>query len=86
MSLKAEYKPFENFLTQGRRFIDSPGAISGMDFDDAVVTYKRYVISQLHDEPLSIKLNALGKAVRNQEVDAAVALFEEVIADRPNGE
>ncbi|MEJ1296581.1 MAG: hypothetical protein RNU03_15595 [Candidatus Sedimenticola sp. (ex Thyasira tokunagai)] len=86
MSLKAEYKPFEKFLQQGRSFIESPGAISGMEFDDAVVSYKRYVISQLHDEELSFKLNDLGKAVRNQEMEAAATLFEEVIVARPTGE
>ncbi len=69
MSLKAEYKPFDKFLAQGRSFIESPGVITGMAFDDAIVAYKRYVISQLHDEPLSFKLNDLDKAVRSQDME-----------------
>ncbi|MES9856281.1 MAG: hypothetical protein ABW166_06735 [Sedimenticola sp.] len=85
MSLKAEYKPFEVFVERGRRFIESPGAISGMEFDDALVSYKRYVISQLHDEALSFKLNDLGKVVRSQEMDRVTSLFEAVIAARPSG-
>lgn len=80
MGLKADYNPYEAFVTKGRIFIESPGVISGMDFDDAVVAYKRYVISQLHDEPLSLKLNDLGKCVRSQDMDGARALFDEIVA------
>ncbi len=85
MSLKAEYKPFEKFLQQGRNFIESPGAISGMEFDDAVVSYKRYVISQLHDEELSFKLNDLGKAVRNQEMELPLRYLKRLLPTAPPG-
>jgi len=80
MGLKTDYNPYEAFVTKGRTFIESPGVISGIEFDDAIVAYKRFVLSQLHDESQALKLNELGKCVRAQDVDRVSTLFDEIVA------
>ena len=44
-----------SFSDKAQAFLDSPGLVSGIDFDDAAVTLKRYVLSELHDQELGSK-------------------------------
>ncbi|OQX30374.1 MAG: hypothetical protein B0D96_08045 [Candidatus Sedimenticola endophacoides] len=80
MGLITDYKPYESFLASGHAFFEAPGVMSSMEFDDAVVVYKRYVNSQLHDEAMGFKLNDLGACVRKLDVEGARALFKEIVS------
>ena len=69
MSLLHQTDPVTDFVEQGRRFFDAPGAVSAMAFDDAVVKLKRHALSQLKDEKLAIAIGRLGPMIRDQELD-----------------
>ncbi|MES9879232.1 MAG: hypothetical protein ABW162_18285 [Candidatus Sedimenticola sp. PURPLELP] len=78
MSLKVAYNPFEAFVKRGDAYVEKPGVVNGIEFDDATVALKRHVISQLHDEELALKLNRLGELIRKQHNEEIPALFEEI--------
>ncbi len=79
MSIKFKSDPLGAFCQRGRKFLEAPGAISGMEFDDAVVNLKRYLLSQLHNRELAVTVGKLGPLIRNQEVDALCTLFEDIL-------
>ena len=66
------------FCEKARAFIDDPSLVSGIDLDDAAVTLKRYVLSELHDEQLGIAVGNCQKLIRSLDVAAVKRLLEEV--------
>lgn len=78
MSLIHQTDPVSDFIEQGRKFIDAPGAVSGMAFDDAVVKMKRHALSQLKDEELAMALGRLARLIRDQEMDALRDAFSDL--------
>ena len=69
-----------SFSDKAQAFLDSPGLVSGIDFDDAAVTLKRYVLSELHDQELGSKLAQFPKLIRQLDVSTLAALITEIEA------
>jgi hypothetical protein len=72
------------FQETARDFLADPGLVSGIDFDDATVTLKRYVLSVMHDVPLGSRLAALPRLIRELDVTTLqreVAEIETALAD-----
>ena len=68
------------FLDLSTRFQASPDPITGIDFDDAVVTLKRYVLTQMKDEDLATKLGQFQKLIRARDCQSVAELTHEVQA------
>ncbi|HOP16260.1 MAG: hypothetical protein KDI22_03520 [Gammaproteobacteria bacterium] len=69
-----------SFSEKAQSFLDNPGLVSGIDFDDAAVTLKRYVLSQLHDQALGSKLAQFPKLIRQLDVATLTGLVAEIEA------
>lgn len=69
-----------SFSDKAQAFLDNPGLVSGIDFDDAVVTLKRYVLSELHDQELGSKLALFPKLIRQLDVRTLAGLIADIQA------
>lgn len=79
MSLLNPGNPAELFIQCGRRFLASPGPVTGIEFDDAVIALKRHAHLQLHDEELAAALLPFSRLIREQAVERVAPLFAEVV-------
>ena len=77
MSLLNPQNPIDIFIQSGRSYLQSPNAITGIEFDDAVVALKRHSLVQLDDHELHTMLGKFGGLIRNQVIDEISSLFEE---------
>ena len=68
------------FQNTARSFFDDPGLVSGIDFDDAAVTLKRYVLSELHNVELGSRLAGVPKLIRQLDVDTLRREVAEIAA------
>ena len=78
MSLLAQTDPVMAFIQAGQRFIEAPGAISGMTFDDASVCLKTHVRTLEDNEDLTLMLNRLVPMIRQQDMEPLKSLFDEI--------
>ena len=67
-----------SFREKARAFLSDPSLIAGIDFDDAAVTLKRYVLSELHDQELGSTLARFPKLIRQLDADSLSDLVAEV--------
>lgn len=67
-----------DFRTKAQAFLAQPNLVTGIDFDDAAVTLKRYVLSVMHDEQLGSLLARFQKLIRKLDVDSLSQLLTEV--------
>ncbi len=68
------------FQNTAKRFFDAPGLVSGIDFDDATVTLKRYVLSEMHNVELGSRLAGVPKLIRQLDADALRREVSEIVA------
>lgn len=68
----------ERFLRLSARFQESPDPVTGIDFDDAVVTLKRYVISHMKNEQTGMMLGRFQKLIRAGDRTSVSELTREV--------
>ena len=67
------------FQNAAKTFFDDPGLVSGIDFDDAAVTLKRYVLSEMHNVELGSRLAGVPKLIRQLDVDALRQEVTEIV-------
>ena len=67
------------FQNTAKTFFDDPGLVSGIDFDDAAVTLKRYVLSEMHNVELGSRLAGVPKLIRQLDVDALRQEVTEIV-------
>lgn len=67
-----------NFLEKAQAFLTAPSLVNGIDFDDAAVTLKRYVLSEMHDQETASILARFQKLIRQLDVDALRELVARV--------
>lgn len=73
-----------DFHAKARAFLDTPNLMTGIDFDDASVRLKRYVLSELHDQELGSLLARFPRLIREMDVATLTGLVTE-IQDRIRG-
>lgn len=66
------------FRERAEAFLAAPSLVSGIDFDDAAVTLKRYVVSVLNDQELASTLARFQKLIRQLDVQTLRRLVQEV--------
>ena len=72
-----------NFSACAQAFLGEPNLVHGIAFDDAVVTLKRYVLTELHDQELASMLARFQKLIRAMDdatLNALVADVEQRLA------
>ncbi|MGB5201465.1 MAG: hypothetical protein WBN68_06120 [Sedimenticolaceae bacterium] len=67
-----------NFSVRAHAFLGEPNLIHGIAFDDAVVTLKRYVLTELRDQELASLLGRFQKLIRAMDTATLNALVVEV--------
>jgi len=68
------------FRNAADTFFDDPGLVSGIDLDDATVTLKRYVLSEMHNIELGSRLAGVPKLIRQLDLDALRREVPEIAA------
>ena len=76
--IESREQVLKSFREKARAFLSDPNLIAGIDFDDAAVTLKRYVLSELHDQELGSTLARFPKLIRQLDVDSLSDLIAEV--------
>jgi hypothetical protein len=66
------------FRDKARAFLESPNLMTGLELDDASVTLKRYVLTELKDQPLASTLARFPKLIRALDVASLEPLVAEV--------
>ena len=66
-----------DFQHKAQAFLAEPNIITGIDLDDATVTLKRYVLSEMGDESLGGLLAKFHKPIRESNIE----LLSQLIAD-----
>jgi hypothetical protein len=66
------------FRDKARAFLASPNLMTGLELDDAAVTLKRYVLTELKDQSLASLLARFPKLIRALDVAALGPLVDEV--------
>jgi len=67
-----------NFRDKAAAFLAAPNLVNGIDFDDAAVTLKRYVVSVLNDQELASTLTRFQKLIRQLDVATLRDLVSQV--------
>ena len=67
-----------NFSARAHAFLGEPNLVQGIAFDDAVVTLKRYVLTELHDQELASVLAGFQKLIRAMDTATLKALVVDV--------
>ena len=75
-----------DFRTKAQAFLAEPTFVTGIDLDDAAVTLKRYVLSEMHDETLGILLAQFHAPIREVNVTRLSELIAEVEARLADGQ
>ena len=75
--IETKQQVVENFSARAHAFLGEPNLIHGIAFDDAVVSLKRYVLTELHDQELASLLGRFQKLIRAMDT----ATLETLIAD-----
>ncbi len=53
MMIESKSQLVDDFRTKADAFLAAPSVGSGIAFDDAAVTLKRYVLTEMHDQALA---------------------------------
>lgn len=69
-----------DFQDKAKAFLAEPSFITGIDLDDAAVTLKRYVLSEMGDESLGSLLAKFHKPIRESNIELLSELIAEVEA------
>ncbi len=77
MSLSTE--PVQRFIQRGRHFLDNPDVRSGLEFDDAVVVFKRHVQDEMRIPELVYMLGDFASLIRAMDTQALKPKFEAVL-------
>ena len=67
-----------NFSARAHTFLGEPNLIHGIAFDDAVVTLKRYVLTEMRDQELASVLARFQKLIRAMDTATLNALVVDV--------
>lgn len=78
--IESEEQLLGDFREKAEAFFASPNPLTGIDFDDATVAFKRYVVSVLGDQALASLLASFQKPIRQLDVDALRELLTRVEA------
>jgi len=76
--IESKQQLVENFRARAQAFLANPSPLNGIEFDDAAVTLKRYVLSELHDQALGSTLARFQKLIRAADVVALQELLAQV--------
>ena len=76
--IESKQQLLDQFRDKADAFLSDPGLMTGIDFDDAAVTLKRYVLTELRDQQLASKLAQFPKLIRRLDVTTLTALVAEV--------
>jgi hypothetical protein len=76
--IESEEQLLGDFRAKAEAFFASPNPLTGIDFDDATVAFKRYVVSVLGDQALASVLASFQKPIRQLDVDALRELLARV--------
>ena len=76
--IESKTQLIEDFRNKAHAFITEPGLTKGIDFDDAAVTLKRYVLSELHDQKLASLLARFQKPIRALDTATLGELMRQV--------
>ena len=69
-----------DFRNKAQAFLTEPDFVTGIDLDDAAVTLKRYVLSEMRDDSLGSLLARFHKLIREGNVEVLSELIAEVEA------
>lgn len=78
--IETKEQVLSDFSEKARAFLDDPNLMSGIDFDDASVTLKRYVLTELKDVALGSRLAEFPRLIRALDVETLKGLVAEVEA------
>lgn len=76
--IESKEQVMQAFRTSAQAFLAQPGAMTGIDFDDATVTLKRYALTEMHDQDLASLLGGFQKLIRNLDVATLTELIGRV--------
>ena len=76
--IESKQQVLDNVREKARIFLAEPNFINGIDLDDAAVTLKRYVLTEMQDERLGSLLTGFQKLIRQLDADAVSAIVTEV--------
>ena len=76
--IESKQQVLDNFTETARAFLADPNAINGIDLDDAAVTLKSYVLTEVKDAQLGSAVAGFQKLIRQLDVDAVSAVVAEV--------
>ncbi len=76
--IESKQQLLDNFLKAAEVYLAEPTLVNGIDLDDATVTLKRYVLSELKDQPTASELGRIPQLIRQSGVDAIDALVAEI--------
>ncbi len=76
--IETKQQVLDSFREKARRFLAEPGFLTGIDLDDASVTLKRYVLTELHDQELGSTLAGLHRMIRQIDTAGVSRLLTEV--------
>ena len=62
--IESKQQVLDAFFQAARSYLADPNAVSGIDFDDATVTLKRYVLTTMQDMELASMLARFQKLIR----------------------
>ena len=76
--IESKQQVLGDFREKAQAFLANPSFVTGIDLDDASVTLKRYVLTEMHDEQLGSALARFQKLIRQLDVAAVSELVTEV--------
>jgi hypothetical protein len=76
--IESKEQVVNGFREKAREFLQSPNLMTGLALDDATVTLKRYVLSEMKDQPLASTLARFPKLIRMLDVASLGPLVDEV--------
>ncbi len=79
--IESKEQVFGDFLKKAQAFLSEPNFVTGIELDDASVTLKRYVLTEMRDGQLGSALGRVQKSIRNLDV-AAVSELVTAVEDR----
>lgn len=77
MSLSSE--PVERFIQRGNQFFEKPDVMTALEFDDAVVVFKRYALDQLKSTDIAYMLADFAGLIRALDSASLRPKFDRVL-------
>ncbi len=76
--IESKQQLLDSFLKAAEAYLAEPTLVNGIDLDDATVTLKRYVLSELHDQATAIELAKISPLVKHLETTVVSQLISEL--------